>query len=646
MKNKIILLLLFITFESLNLLFAQHEQSQVSPILCLQEGGGREFGKRSIFPIFLLKSNAKLNPNPDFSIATLEKPQLQMDSKIVEEIQEGIEGLITQEKTKTSLTKLSPITNSNNNAAEKLIVGEAKSVNSIESDNFESVVREEHSTVFSSSLSSQYKIQAVQLLHNNSDRENHSTKIMALSVCCDKWLAETRCITEPNQILSDYLIDVIQRGANHKLVKDFEKYWSYVLKARELGDAPLALGWIQVAEDIQQAIEDNIKVAAVKQNNKDNRLSSLWQKSAQSTLKLAQNREKCIKAGMFSETPEVVSGWKNIVKGSGIIADYFREAATAYALRKPEYNRFNIAAIFMERSVSGLEEAVNILKMNAASMEERDETLALWEKIVQQYKDTAKYYYQIANAIVGEFHLKEQVINNKSIDENLTFKRLDLVADPLDYSNELFVKTGYDRLNGITTFAEESTSQLKKATALLKQATKEGETNLKEFANLRIKIAEQYQKLFEYVCQTASILSSGNEVDNNYFQQANIFIENSVTFLEKASIQLYNATRAKKSERIELAELWFITAKQNQEAAVYEFQTANNCLSGNVIDSSRIEQAKELSKNSEDPLEQAAIKLEKHLDSEALSRYFNLTPPIINVQETCDGLPQVGSSLL
>ncbi|HLB34098.1 MAG TPA: hypothetical protein VJK54_07690, partial [Chthoniobacterales bacterium] len=88
--------------------------------------------------------------------------------------------------------------------------------------------------------------------------QENSRKEMALLVCCDKWLAETRCITKPNQILSDYLIDVIQRGANHKLVKDFEKYWSYVLKARELGDAPLALGWIQVAEDIQQAIEDNI----------------------------------------------------------------------------------------------------------------------------------------------------------------------------------------------------------------------------------------------------------------------------------------------------------------------------------------------------------------------------------------------------
>src|SRR3990167_1004762 len=78
-------------------------------------------------------------------------------------------------------------------------------------------------------------------------------KKMALSICCEKWLAETKSAKGEDKILSDYVVDVLKRGADHEVVKSFEEHCEHIAKARELGDYSLALAWIQVAEDIQQA---------------------------------------------------------------------------------------------------------------------------------------------------------------------------------------------------------------------------------------------------------------------------------------------------------------------------------------------------------------------------------------------------------
>src|SRR3990167_3315871 len=103
MKIKIILLLLFITLESLNLLFAYNEQASPSLFYQIAENDTEDCNNGVLSKLAYADEVQE--------ILDLEKPQLQMDPKIVEGIQEGIEGLITQEKTKTSSVKISPRSN-------------------------------------------------------------------------------------------------------------------------------------------------------------------------------------------------------------------------------------------------------------------------------------------------------------------------------------------------------------------------------------------------------------------------------------------------------------------------------------------------------------------------------------------------------
>ena len=188
--------------------------------------------------------------------------------------------------------------------------------------------------------------------------------MMALSIYCKKWLTETKSAEGPVKILSDYIIDVVRRGADHELVKDFEKYWSYVAKNHELGDDSQALAWIQVAEDIQQAIEDSIKKAeATKSRNW--KLSNAWNNTVQAVQKVAKYRGLYIQTSMFSQAPEIVSKWKKVVEQAESIADYSRKTAEACSLGKiAECNRCNSAANSMKKK---LEETVTALEKKESS---------------------------------------------------------------------------------------------------------------------------------------------------------------------------------------------------------------------------------------------------------------------------------------
>src|SRR3990167_1088839 len=122
----------------------------------------------------------------------------------------------------------------------------------------------------------------------------------ALFICCEKWLAETRLATAPARILSDYILDVIKRGADQSFVIDFEKYWSYAAKAHQLGDDPQALAWIQVAEDMQRAIKDNI-LRKTAQASDDWDLSTILKYTALATRDMARYRGAYLQAIVSSQ---------------------------------------------------------------------------------------------------------------------------------------------------------------------------------------------------------------------------------------------------------------------------------------------------------------------------------------------------------
>ena len=137
-------------------------------------------------------------------------------------------------------------------------------------------------------------------LNSEAVKMDNSLANKALFICCEKWLAETRLATAPARILSDYILDVIKRGADQSFVIDFEKYWSYAAKAHQLGDDPQALAWIQVAEDMQRAIKDNI-LRKTAQASDDWDLSTILKYTALATRDMARYRGAYLQAIVSSQ---------------------------------------------------------------------------------------------------------------------------------------------------------------------------------------------------------------------------------------------------------------------------------------------------------------------------------------------------------
>ncbi len=86
--------------------------------------------------------------------------------------------------------------------------------------------------------------------------QNHNSRgRKVLVIYCQKWLADRSVVRST----SDYMSDVLARGADRELVRIFEKSEENVLKAYQLSNHLLVLGWIQITEDLQRGVEDSIK---------------------------------------------------------------------------------------------------------------------------------------------------------------------------------------------------------------------------------------------------------------------------------------------------------------------------------------------------------------------------------------------------
>ncbi|HLB34083.1 MAG TPA: hypothetical protein VJK54_07615 [Chthoniobacterales bacterium] len=181
---------------------------------------------------------------------------------------------------------------------------------------------------------------------------------MAFSRRCKKWIEETQPAEGSGNILSDYMIDILKRGVNYHFIKDFETYRGYVLTAYEQGDYPLASAWIQVAEDMQQALEYNIK-----HHEFSKKFCWDWHYTCEAMQKMAGYRAEYIKAAI-SQTPEIITEWKKIVEESQSIANNYRKVAEASSfgnLEEPNRCDNNISDSIRERA-SKLEKIAQALR--------------------------------------------------------------------------------------------------------------------------------------------------------------------------------------------------------------------------------------------------------------------------------------------
>lgn len=151
--------------------------------------------------------------------------------------------------------------------------------------------------------------------------QNHNSRgRKVLVIYCQKWLADRSVVRST----SDYMSDVLARGADRELVRIFEKSEENVLKAYQLSNHLLVLGWIQITEDLQRGVEDSIKEHNAKEDleeqyeahgddapetDKARDILDYWSCAVSSMKESA----RC-QAAMLPQVSGIVDPWKRIVE--------------------------------------------------------------------------------------------------------------------------------------------------------------------------------------------------------------------------------------------------------------------------------------------------------------------------------------------
>ena len=408
--------------------------------------------------------------------------------------------------------------------------------------------------------------------------------ITALSVCCQKWLAETKSAEGSGKILSDYIIDVVRRGADHMPVKDFEEYWDRVAKAYNLRDYPQALAKIQVAEDIQQAIEYSIKRAEsikVEESSSlwvdtDKRLSTAWGHAVQAMQQLAEYRDQYIQASIISQNLSS----KSPSAANAILTPSTPCASSASATLKVG------SKLQLPSSISHLSSLTAVAVSTAYSLQptasirpagriitkidsHTPELIRGWKKVVEGAESVANYSRKAAEAC--------------------------------SLGNE----QEYNRFNNAADSARESVRKLKESIKFFERSNTVSTAGESEASTFWRSIAEQWQKSAEYNLQVASALSTGNTTCFNQDCLRGIYS------LEQASTSLEKATQARESNQEPIAELWLKTAQQHHELIEYERQAVNARLIRNSLDRSHFYQTVQSVEDSANQLKKTAIQLEE-----------------------------------
>ncbi|HLB33480.1 MAG TPA: hypothetical protein VJK54_04525 [Chthoniobacterales bacterium] len=369
-------------------------------------------------------------------------------------------------------------------------------------------------------------------------RIDNSLRGQALSVYCEKWLAETGSVDGVS-----YVSNCITHVADHRLVRAFEKYRSNVIKAHNVGDDALALSWIQVAEDIQQAIEASIKHAEAYQNLElychpqsvyDGRLAkeahfmtlyginTAWENVCYAMEEIAEYREKYIKTSMISQIPENIlpdmKEKKKIIEQLEFIANYLKKAAEAYSVGKEqEYNCFKSVAQSMQESIYGLKAAARAKEENQRELE------ALWFKAVDCYEEIAKYYDQAVN-----IWSSENTTECSHIDQIKEFTKE-------AYLNNIpnFLQPKLKDENRLLPICNNNADRLQQAARALEKSLDNSDADDAEISAFWRRVSEQYQLVVELNIQATQEEIQGNKEEATRLKEAANIAENAVTSAEE-----------------------------------------------------------------------------------------------------------------
>ena len=426
-------------------------------------------------------------------------------------------------------------------------------------------------------------------------------KKMALSVYCQNWFMEMQFSKRSGEVVLGYVVDILKRGADCNLVKSFEKSFNKILTSYELENYPLTLAWIQVAEDIQQAIEGDIKQADAFKNGKKV-LHDAWKDTVRAMLDLAEYREKYIEAEESFQEPEIVNNFKKIVGNYQIIAEYLRKIAELRSLNNTQVvlnkdltcdDYFNQEHPLILCSIDHLSRA-NFLLEHTIKIKRKgnSEMATLYLKFAEQAQSLAGYYQQAAESYV----IRTQTV--KVV--------WDKVAE--------LTKVSSDQLTEIVCQLEAVVCRLQYATA------GKSEGNQERATLLELKFVEQVQNSIEYYRQAVEAYIEGNQASGAIWDKAAKSTKANADVLHDVAKQLWNTIPIKSESNLEIVTFYLKFAEQEQSLAAHYRQALKTYVSANQTTEEVCGKAIESAEVSGYQIREAFNRLEKAIQAKSKSK--------------------------
>ena len=404
----------------------------------------------------------------------------------------------------------------------------------------------------------------------------------ALGIYCDHCLIS---IIE-NECLSTYADKVLSCGADPQCVEDFKEYWNKAHESLDAGDYPLAMSWIQLVEDLQQAIEYSIKKnRAFHTNNWE--LLKACHDTVREIRTMVGYKDQYIQASTPCPT-STSAEWKRIVEQLQSIVDDFIKATESDPLKnEQEYNYCREPNDFINNMK--FQCSVALKKTTQARKANREEFAILWFEMAKLYE---RFVFQAISAGLSghtdnyEIFDRNEASGQSRYTDQLEQElfRMEMVANNNTTPGDLFPLffAFLDRFENTVRFAGYRAILFISAARALGNASKTQAANQGDIAALWCTTSKRCQELAEYYRQAERVLTHGNSIECKRVLKADMFANSSIHQLKELTPSLEKASQAIEANQEELALLWHKKGEHNQKAAECCCKEANVRLSGDA----------------------------------------------------------------
>ena len=327
----------------------------------------------------------------------------------------------------------------------------------------------------------------------NTTRAIEYSKNQAIELYCTQWLANFGA-PEGQPTYADR---ALKCGVNSRLIESFNECCQEAKNSVDSGGF-LALSWIQVAEDLQMAIEDEIFHIA-KGGSPLEIVSRPPTRTTPATLQLANYKVELIESLLRHQPPKIVNAWEKIVNQSQRLVAKYRRAEILDSNKSGLcFNRDHCK----ECEELLYETTCSLKKAIIADQEGKHSLASLWFNLTHGNQNFLEYY------------------QNRDHGENLTFIKEE--ARDLDTGNRKYLESIKSMQSMIEKVMEADEKGCQEEVVLYEKAASQCQRAMESYQEkvlLWRKAAEQYQVAAECEKQAAEAYAQGNIVDGDCFHE-------------------------------------------------------------------------------------------------------------------------------